>query len=293
MRATFNHSKNKAFLGFLSFLGAGLLLLGPQPAPDPTHLQEKTWMSDIGPHTLKSTLPTFSPHCTLASQVLTVPQASPIGGYLWPRSSKGPSNIQMGVLLIGTAPQQIAIMSAEILLVTPHLAQMIKKRFANLGIHKTLFTATHTHSGPGGFGHEGLEKIVLGQDQDIETRLVNALAQALQKALTQPMQPMSIAQARTNVLLRRTQSTEKLDDRIGLIQCGPNQLWVMHPAHPVTEENDERIHGDWPQLLIETLKTQGFSEVLYASSSGGEVSLARPKGREHTVKRMVKKKRYN
>ena len=144
MRATFNHSKNKAFWGFLSFLGASFLLLGPQPAPDPTHHQENTWMNDTDPHTLKPTLSTFSPHCTLASQVLTIPQASPVGGYLWPRSSIGPSNIQMGVLLIGTAPQQIAIMSAEILLVTPHLAQRIQKTLCPLRYSQNTFYC-HPH----------------------------------------------------------------------------------------------------------------------------------------------------
>ena len=63
----------------------------------------------------------------------------------------------------------------------------------------------------------------------------------------------------------------------------------MHAAHPVTETDDKKVNGDWPALLVNDLKKHGFNEVMYASSSGGEVSLARAKGRGHTVKRLGRK----
>ena len=225
----------------------------------------------------------------MASATVAVPAGSPVGGYLWPRSSEQAAEIQVGVLLLGQPKAQVAVVSAEILLFNQSLAKAISRAFKAKGLQKTLFTASHSHSGPGGFGRDGLEKIVLGKAQKMERLLVEGTQDALNIAISKPLKPLFLSQAKTNVLLRRTKSTEPLDDRLGIVHCGEKELWLMHAAHPVTETDDKKVNGDWPALLVNDLKKHGFNEVMYASSSGGEVSLARAKGRGHTVKRLGRK----
>ena len=289
MRATFKPLKNKLLLWFTPLLIGLFLLTGPYPT-DQT-LESPKWEVENLAATNQDTpvATSIAPVCTMASSKIEIPQNSPIGGYLWPRKSTESAEIQMGVLLIGQPNHQIAIVSAEILLFNEQLSQLIASAFHEFGIHKTLFTASHSHSGPGGFGEDGLEKIVLGHAPNLVDQITQGAQAALQTALLRPLKPLYLSQIQTNVLLRRTASTEKLDDRIGIVQCGDHHLWIMHAAHPVTETNDLKINGDWPSLLIQDLKGKGFNEVLYASSSGGEVSLARAKGRNHTVRRLQRK----
>tara|TARA_B100000683_G_C12401050_1_gene519748 strand:- start:4 stop:1125 length:1122 start_codon:yes stop_codon:yes gene_type:complete len=219
--------------------------------------------------------------------MLEVPENTPLGGYTLPRSSREAGSVQMGVLLMGRDDQQIAIVSAEILLFTPGLAQKVRSAFKQRGLANTLFTATHTHSGPGGFGTTPLERMVLGQDAGAERAILRSLIRALDNASSQPPSVLRTTSIQTEFLLRRTQSHETLDDKINLLTCGPKNIWVMHPAHPVTEQRMDVLHGDWPQLLMTSLRAKGFKNALYASSSGGEVSLDRPQGRETTVAKMV------
>ncbi len=289
MRASFKTSKTKHFFWFFLFLVGLVLITRPQPAPKTSQI-EPWQIKPVSPTPHKPSKSDFiAPVCTMASARIEIPQNSPIGGYLWPRKSRKAATIQMGVLLIGQPNHQIAVVSAEILLFNQSLAQTISRAFRKIGIKQTLFTASHSHSGPGGFGQGGLEKLVLGKDLKLANRIAQGAQTALRTALLRPLNPLFVSQISTNVLLRRTASTEKLDDRLSMIQCGDRQLWLMHAAHPVTETDNFEINGDWPGLLVQDLKQQVFDEVLYASSSGGEVSLARAKGRKHTLNRLRKK----
>ena len=286
MKATFKHPKKKGFaVTVAAVLGVGALLF-PRPTPTENPMPSAQW-GQKGQELAASEGLKVQPKCRLASRTVKLPAETPLGGYLFPRSAKAPGEMKLGILLLGEAPHQVAVLSAEVLMIPPHFARSIRAAFHAQGISETLFTATHTHSGPGGFGETVLEKLVLGAEEHVPQRLIGAALELLQAVRRQPAAAFATNSIRTDFLRRRTASNEPLDDRLSIFGCGPKRLWIMHAAHPVTETDMNLMSGDWPQLFTQELKARGLQEVLYASSSGGEVSLEQANDLLATVQRMA------
>ncbi len=90
------------------------------------------------------------------------------------------------VLVLGDGHQNIAFLNYELLIVHPYLAASIQTKIeAQIPeIDHTYFTATHTHSGMGGYIPGLMGKIAFGgHDEEIVDMMGNKTIEAIQKAL--------------------------------------------------------------------------------------------------------------
>ena len=118
---------------------------------------------------------------------IATPEGAPLAGY----ADRGPGNHHQGEIApvearalvvagVGGRPR-IAIVALDILIVTPALRQAIRERAAPLELDGLLVTATHTHSGPGGYVDSKLAESALMGWYDVA--MLHALRAAAGTAL--------------------------------------------------------------------------------------------------------------
>ena len=136
---------------------------------------------------------------------ITPPVGEPMGGY----SARDPM-VSRGVLdhtwakalSLTSGHKTVTIVAGDLLLVSPELRQAILAR-CGLAADEVYFTATHTHTGGGGYSPQWAWEYVLGEyDEKILDRLAGAFAGAIARSRAD-MQPalIRIAQIRDDAAL--------------------------------------------------------------------------------------------
>jgi hypothetical protein len=121
--------------------------------------------------------------------------------------------------------------------------------------------------------------LVLGDDDAAVKRLQKAVMQAFGQAKQMAPLPLRVGESPHNGFMRRTPSGKaRLDDRVVALGCGDRDAVFFYGAHAATEQDLNLVSGDWPgQWRMALRKTLG-RRIAVAASSGGEVSLNRPRG---------------
>ena len=113
---------------------------------------------------------------------ITPPLNVPLGGYSarHPKENKGViDKVYVRVISISNGSNTVSIVSPEILLPLPELVNAVLEK-THLKREQIYFTATHTHSGPGGFAHGFIAEQNLGSfSKNYFAILSNAIAQAI------------------------------------------------------------------------------------------------------------------
>jgi len=181
-------------------------------------------------------------------------------------------------LVMANGDHTVAILSYELLIVHPYLAGQIEQAIAseNLPIDKVIFTATHTHSGLGGYIPGIMGSVAFG---GFEEEIISLFRQQTLQALRKALATMDSA----NITYRKISAPEGVANR--LIENGPIDPYIRQL---IIEKKDSKgilytysahatglhsrfmgLSGDYPFYLNRTLDDAGYDFALFASGAVG------------------------
>ncbi|GAB2617827.1 alkaline ceramidase [Belliella aquatica] len=197
------------------------------------------------------------------------------------------------VLVVGNGVQNIAILNYELLIVHPYLAERIKTSIENQGlpIDFTYFTATHTHSGIGGYIPGLMGKVAFGgYDEFIVEMLEQKTLEGLESALaSQDTAFINYQISQTDTLVyNRFIKGGQVDPFIRQLtfqkKSGERAAFLTYSAHPTTlAVKFMGLSGDYPHYLMEKLEDKMYDFALFAAGVVGSQGPARTGNQpEHT-----------
>ncbi|MDF2158792.1 neutral/alkaline non-lysosomal ceramidase N-terminal domain-containing protein [Algoriphagus sp. CAU 1675] len=182
-------------------------------------------------------------------------------------------------ILLSNGKQQIAWLNYELLIVHPYLAKAVeeglKSQFPDLD--QLIFTATHTHSGMGGYIPGPLGKFALGGFQQTTVDLMVAKSlEALQNA-EKKLDTVSIS-------FRKADAAELVANRF--VKDGPTDPFVRqlifskkggekatlltYSAHATCLSSKFMgLSGDYPYYLMQEMEANNFDFALFAAGTVG------------------------
>ncbi len=184
-----------------------------------------------------------------------LPGDTPIAGFArlaW--ASQGVRDPVGARALVIEAPGcRLALVSADLLLVTDSLEALVRARVQDLGLNGLLLAATHTHASPGGYWRNVLGEHVGTAPYDPEVRdaIVTGVADAIRRAVAAlgPVE-LSVAQGRIEPLVRNRRGGAK-EGRLSAFRLArrtgePVAELDVFAAHPtILGKKNRRISGDW------------------------------------------------
>jgi len=168
--------------------------------------------------------------------------------------------ISVRALVLAEPGCQVALVSAELLLVPAALTRAVSERLAGLGLDAVVVGATHTHAGPGGFWDSLPGEVGATGPYDPATfeRLVETLAGAVRDAHA-ALGPAAVAVSRGRAEgLSRNRTGAAVDGRVLAVRLSrpegpPVAELVTFAAHPtLLGSRNRRISGDWAGRLLAT-----------------------------------------
>lgn len=183
-------------------------------------------------------------------------------------------------LTLSNGKSQLAWLNFELLIVHPALAHAVEKEVKNaeLGIDQLIFTATHTHSGMGGYMPGPLGELAFGgYDEKIVRGIVEASVQALRTAMG--------TQDTVSISFRKTNAPDHVSNRF--IKDGPydpfvrqliftrksdrkKALFFTYSAHATCLSSKFMgLSGDYPKFLTQRLERRDYDFALYAAGTVG------------------------
>ncbi len=200
---------------------------------------------------------------------LRLPPHPPLAGYSR-RHGKPSTGIHDPVfvraIVIQRPPLSMAIVSCELLIIDEHLTDAVQRELAaqHLVFTPLLLAATHTHSGPGAYGQEFLEKLSMGHFNPVVFReIVRAIVQALEEA-SRDAQPamMDAGHVATRGLIKnRMREDGVVDPDLSMVTFtrdhDPVAVVVNFAAHPTTlGASNRQLSGDYPGVISRAVEAQ-------------------------------------
>ncbi len=210
----------------------------------------------------------------------TPPDGAPLVGYA-PRGKYEfiQDSSYIRTLVLGNGSYNVAFLSYELLIIHPHMAESIREavRVAELPIDQLYFTATHTHSGIGGYIPGLMGKIAFGGfDQGImdflEQQTLNSLRHAIAE---QDTAFINFQLSETDTLIyNRFIREDPVDPYVRQLifqkNDGKRGTLLTYSAHSTTlASNFMGLSGDYPHYLMEKLEGQIYDFALFAAGTVG------------------------
>jgi len=154
-----------------------------------------------------------------------------------------------------------ALVSADILLVPPALRRAVEARLADLHLQALVLTATHTHSGPGGYWQDTLGELFGTGPYDAGAleSLAGRVEEAVRRAAAARV-PARLQAARATLAgLSYNRDGGEVDGRLLVVRAtrGDGAVVaevVVFPAHATIVDRKSRlISADWPGALARQL----------------------------------------
>lgn len=224
-------------------------------------------------------------------------EGTPIAGF--PRldwHSEGEREpVMLRALYLSQPGVRVALVSAEVLLVTSELTRAVKARVRDLDLDQVVIAATHTHAGPGGWWRDPLaERVALGPyDEARFEHLVERISRSIRDAV-EARQPAAIASGQTRAarLVRNRAGTSGLVDArlvsIRVIGVSGDDLAriVVFPSHPtMLGSRNVKLSGDWPGALAR----KGSVPMLFFQGASGDQSTRTLKGKDRDPEAYAKR----
>lgn len=291
----------KILIGVVVFIlllvGGFLLVIGPWPTYKDSHLQTAGYytkaLADIDDSAKLSDFAKTPGQLQAgwASQVCTPPVGTPLGGY-GARKGKPSTGVHddlyVKALVLSDGKDVVAITGSDMLLVPPNVADICRERVAQetpMKARNILFTASHTHCGPGAWA-PGIAGYLTGgkYDPKIPELLGNAFATAIIDAYHK-MKPAQIAHGNVDAAqyVHNRARTAPVDGDLSFIvvkQDEKNQCYaVRFSGHPTNYDDDMmQFSAEYPGVLQRTIEqaTGGFA--MYTGGSLGSSSPNAPEG---------------
>lgn len=191
-----------------------------------------------------------------------------------------PAFVRAFALRVG---DQVAVLfTADLLLIGRQVADRVRARLADrLGPRATFFTASHTHSGPGGSVPGLVWEAAMGPfDEAAQDAVVEAHVAAARAAL-EDLAPATLGHARVRVpglAVNRVERGGAVDDELLLVRLAKADgdrvaaLWV-YGCHPVTLPPENlRISGDYPGMVASALEGEALELLGFAAGGVGSTN---------------------
>jgi neutral ceramidase len=213
------------------------------------------------------------------------PPGTPLAGFSARkgRPSEGSHDeLWIKAVAVGDGVDVAVLIGADLLLIPPEVAQSVLRRLEGelpLTADDLLFTASHTHSGPG-----SLAPGVAAEDSfgAYDPRLPQLLTEACVRAVTsayRDLRParMARAEARASDLIRNRTREGPVDDEIGVLllqQEGGRRCVVFgFSAHPtILGASNMRFSGDYPGYAQRLIEATADTTAVFLGGAVGSMS---------------------
>lgn len=182
-------------------------------------------------------------------------------------------------LTLSNGKTQVAWLSFELLIVHPFLADQVREgvKKSGLKLDQLIFTATHTHSGMGGYMPGFLGDLAFGgYDEQVVDLLVQKSVKAIKQAIA--------TQDTVSISYRKTNAPDHVSNRF--IKDGPydpfvrqlifsrkdgkKALFFTYSAHATCLSSKFMgLSGDYPKFLTQNLEKREYDFALYAAGTVG------------------------
>lgn len=205
----------------------------------------------------------------------------PIAGYgqLKTKYAEGiHDSIFVRAIALKSGTQLRIIISAEMLIIPPNIADSVITRLGRQGIarEQLFFAATHTHSGIGGWGYGFLAKLMAGKrNEDIEEWLTSRLTLAATDAI-RDLQPAGCATAsfdapgfmRNRLTGIPEHNNTSFDYLLFEQSSGRKAIIGIYSAHATTSSGKNRlISGDYPGYWSGSIESSGYYLGMFCAGS--------------------------
>ena len=222
-----------------------------------------------------SPVPSTQPPQTLwagAARVeMTPPVGTPLAGYS--RRHGAPSigvqePLSARALALSDGRRVAVLVSCEALIIDEALYRAVLARLQQryrLDRAGFMLWATHTHSGPGAYGHRFLEELSMGR---YDARVFELLTQRIVEAASRAVAALAPSSVRGGEALVEGASRNRMDEggpvdptvrvlRFDGAAGGPIALLVTFAAHPtVLSAENHRFSGDYPGTLMAAVEAR-------------------------------------
>lgn len=182
-------------------------------------------------------------------------------------------------LVIGNGNSTVAFVNYELMIVHPFLQEKINTAIKkeNLPLDYVYFTATHTHSGMGGYIPGLVSKLALGGiDKTIVSLLTDKTIEGLKKALSvKDTVEIFFQKSRADTLVaNRLIKEDPVDPYIRQIifekKNGMKGSFMTFSAHPtILNSKFMGLSGDYPHYLTKMMEDSGYEFSLFAAGTVG------------------------
>jgi hypothetical protein len=211
---------------------------------------------------------------------MTPPEPIDLVGY----SPRGPYEFVQDssfvkALTLNNGKTQLAWLNFELLIVHPFLAKSIREAVekANLPIDQLNFTATHTHSGMGGYMPGPLGEIAFGGfNQEIVDLMVKKSVTALETAISlQDTVSIAFRKADARAFVEnRFIKNDPIDPFVRQLiftkKNGKKATFLTYSAHATTMSSKFMgLSGDYPFYLMQALEANEYDFAFFAAGTVG------------------------
>ncbi|RPA69818.1 alkaline ceramidase [Cyclobacteriaceae bacterium YHN15] len=182
-------------------------------------------------------------------------------------------------IVISNGKSQVAFLNYELMIVHPFLYHKIQERIKKerLPFDHIYFTATHTHSGIGGYMPGLLGKIAFGgYNKDVVSMLEEKTIQALQNALGKKDTVSILFQktAADTLLSNRLIENDPVDPYVRQLilqkKSGQKATLLTYSAHStIMNSKFMGLSGDYPNYLTGTMENNEYELALFAAGTVG------------------------
>ena len=282
-------------LRVFAWVVAGLLLLGVATLTtvDRSPLEEEDFYKSTFAQLDSSTWSSSSSAHWLggwATVNVTPAQPADLVGY----SPRGPytfvqDSSHVKALTLSNGKSSIAWLNYELLIVHPQLADQVRAgvQKAGISVDQLIFTATHTHSGMGGYMPGLVGSLAFGgYDEEVVEQLVTGSVRALQTALAS-QDTVTLSYKKTSVpdlVSNRFVKGGAIDPFVRQVlfqrKDGQKATFLTYSAHATALSSKFMgLSGDYPAFLTQHLEEE---EVDFALFAAGTVGSHRPMAEGNT-----------
>ncbi len=220
-----------------------------------------------------------------AEMPLIVPPGGPMAGY-GDRQGKPATGLHdpldIGALVLGDGVDAAVIVTADLLIVPQNVAERVRSRVdqqLSLTASQILFSASHTHSGPGGFapGWVG-EQFAGAYDEEIVELLTATMVAVIQQAW-ENRGPARLAQGKTAVpglVANRAHPGAAVDPDLQVLRVekedGASCTLVSYAAHAtVLPAGNMELSAGYPGALERAIERQEGATAMFLAGAVGSM----------------------
>jgi len=293
MKHLFKRILKSMFIGMISVTGLllFLIILSVRPIDRKPVMQHKygqhnaqTVQSENGLYLSRPSGPLLA---GTGKAGITPPLGTPLAGY---GDRKGAPSISVHdslfvqSLCLHTQSSKVLFIAADILLIYPELARKIESRLEadyHIKPHQLYYTATHTHSGAGGWGRGWLERQFAGDfHPSVAAMLVDSTIMAVRRSLKNPIPviyksgEIPLPQYCHNRLVKGAPVDPALYYIAFWNAHEPFAVLALYSAHATTlSGRNMAFSSDYPGYFKRRIEKEWGGMALFAASTLGSTSV--------------------